>query len=266
MREFGLQLYSIRDHFVTAESTRDAFLQMARMGYTSGQTAGTYSYIEPELFAKYAKEAGIELFGTHYEYGLIKNHFEETVKYHQTIGAKYIGIGGIDHSLFKSVDALNGFIEEFNALAARYAEYGFKLTYHNHYLEFTRLEGKNVYDYMIEGFDKKNVSFCLDTCWAQYAGVDVCGLIERLPGRVDIIHLKDLEAAVPFELKDGTILRAPRCVEVGSGNLDFKRIVEAGEKAGTKYFIVEDEYYSTGESMDSIKMSADYIKANLIEK
>ena len=95
MKEFGLQLYSIRDHFTTEESTKEAFAKMAEMGYTTAQTAGVYAYISPEKFSEYAKEYGIDLFATHYDYELIKNDVEGTVKYHKTIGAKYIGIGGV---------------------------------------------------------------------------------------------------------------------------------------------------------------------------
>jgi hypothetical protein len=85
MKEFGLQLYSIRDYFTTEESTKNAFLEMAKMGYTQAQTAGSYDYISAEKFKAYADAAGIDLFSTHYDYAKIKNDVEETVKYHKTI-------------------------------------------------------------------------------------------------------------------------------------------------------------------------------------
>ena len=266
MKEFGLQLYSIRDYFTTEESTRNAFLQMAEMGYTQAQTAGTYDYISAEKFKQYADEAGIDLFSTHYDYGRIKNDIEGTVKYHKTIGAKYVGVGGVDHANFASVDAINAFIDEFNSLAAIYASYGFKLTYHNHSREFQKIDGKPAYYYLMEGFDKDNISFCLDTYWAQYAGIDVCALIEELNGRVDIIHLKDMTPWIPFALADGNTLYAPRLIEVGEGVMNFKRIIETAERAGSKYFIVEDEYYTTGNSMESVAVSAKNIKETLLEK
>lgn len=263
MKEFGLQLYSIRDYFTTEENTRESFRKLSEMGYTTAQTAGTYDYISAEKFSEYAKEFGIRTFSTHYDYSRIKNDIEGTVKYHKIIGADYVGIGGMP-GIYEKKEKILEFIEEFNSLSKIYAKHGLKLTYHNHSAEFTKVEGKRVFDYLIEGFDKDNISFCLDTYWAQYAGIDVCGLIERLKGRVDIIHLKDMTPLVPFELKDGTVLRAPRMIEVGSGNMDFKRIIEYGERAGTKYFIVEDEFYTTGDSMESVEISANYIKANLL--
>ena len=266
MKQYGLQLFSIRDYFTTEENTRQSFLKMAEMGYKTAQTAGTYDYISPELFRRYADEAGIKLVATHYDYNRMLNDIEGTVKYHKTIGAEYIGVGGIDHSRTTTVEGIKGVIDEFNALAKEYAKYGFKLTYHNHAAEFVKVEGKTVFDYYIEGFDPENISFCLDVYWAQFGGADVRGLIEDLAGRVDIIHLKDMKANVIYDLGDGKTFKGPRYTEVGTGNMDFKRIIAAGEKSGCKHFIVEDEFYSTGNSMDSIKMSAEYINANLLEK
>ncbi len=264
MKEFGLQLWSIRDSFTNEADTREAFKKMAAMGYTQAQTAGTYDYISPERFAELAHEFGIDLFSTHYDYKRICEDIEGTVAYHKAIGAKYIGVGGYD---MKTKEDVVEFINKYNELAKIYAKHGFKLTYHNHSFEFTRIDGeKTIYDYLMEGFDSENISFCLDSFWAQYAGVNVCGLIERLSGRVDILHLKDMTAWVPFELKDGGVLYAPRMIEVGEGNMDFSAIIKAAEAAGTKYFIVEDEYYTTGDPIESVKISADNIKRKFIEK
>ncbi len=263
MKKFGLQLWSIRDSFTNEEDTRDAFRKISEMGYTSAQTAGTYDYIAPEKFAEYAHQYGIELFSTHYDYEKIKNDIEGTVKYHNAIGAKYIGIGGA-HIFTR--EQLDEFIGDYNRLARIYADYGFKLTYHNHSREFGKLDGKVIFDRLIDEIDAENFSFCLDTYWAQYSGINVCGLIERLAGRVDIIHLKDMTPWVPFELKDGSIHYAPEMIEVGEGNMDFASIIKTAEKSGTKHFIVEDEFYSTGDPMESVKISADNIKKKFIEK
>jgi sugar phosphate isomerase/epimerase len=163
---------------------------------------------------------------------------------------------------------LNKFIDEFNAAVEIYAARGFKLTYHNHSFEFRRLEdGRTLFDHLIERFDPEKVSFVLDTYWCQHAGIDVRAMIEKLAGRIDILHLKDMEAAYNFKLEDGATLTAPRITEVGNGNINFKDIIPLAEKCGVKYFVVEDDRApTTGDSMGAVKKSADYIKANLLEK
>lgn len=266
MKKFGLQLYSIRDRLTTDKEIKESFLAISKMGYTNVQTAGTYEGIAPESFAKHAKDAGLEICGTHYSYEKIKNDIEGTVKYHNTIGTKIIGVGGAPSmKVFENKENLLAFIKEFNELAEIYSKHGFGFTYHNHATEGIKIDGKPVFEYMIEGFGDK-VQFCFDTYWAQMAGFDIVHTIERLSGRMPILHLKDFQAMVEYRLEGGKIMHAPRYVEVGSGNLDFARIISAAEKAGCRYFVVEDEYYSNGSSMDSVNTSATYIKNNLIEK
>lgn len=263
MKKFGLQLYSVRDHMADEASLREAFLKLAEMGYSYGQTAGTYDFISPEKYAQYAREAGIEICGTHYSWDRIRNDVEGTVAYHKALGTTNVGIGGMPWDARHSVDALNAFIDEFNACAAKYAEYGMKLTYHNHSFEFKKLEdGRTLFDHLVEKFDKENVSFVLDTYWLQHGGKDIREMIEMLAGRVDILHIKDMEACRDIRIGDQTV-SVPYITEIGSGNINFKSIIPLAEKCGVKYIVVEDDRAVEVGSYDAVKKSADYIKANL---
>lgn len=267
MKKFGLQIYSVRDRFTNEEDTKNALLALAEMGYTSIQTAGTYDYITPEKFVQYAKDAGIEVCGTHYNWDLIKDCVEKTVAYHNTLGTTNIGIGAMPPYARVDIDGVRTFISEFNAMARIYHSHGFKLTYHNHSFEFVKLsDGKTIFDHLVEEFDPECTSFVLDTYWVQHGGADVRATIERLNGRIDILHLKDMEACHHYSLADGKGLAAPAIIEVGAGNINFKDIIPTAEKCGVKYFVVEDDRCPEGRSLEMAKRSADYIKANLIEK
>lgn len=267
MKEFGLQIYSIRDYFTTEEDTKAAFAEMKKMGYSYAQTAGTYDYITPEKFAEYAKEAGIEICGTHYNWDRIRTDVEGTIAYHKTLGTTNIGIGGMPQEARGTLEGLLAFIDEFNALAAVYGKRGYKLTYHNHSFEFKKLpDGRTLFDHLVEKLDPVNTSFVLDTHWVQHGGADVRAVIEQLAGRIDILHLKDMEACHRYELKDGKILNAPAIIEIGAGNINFKDIIPLAEKCGVKYFVVEDDRCIPGESLATNKRSADYLLANFVNK
>ncbi len=268
MKEFGLQLWSIRDEFTTPERTRAAFKKMQEYGYTLAQTAGTYDTISPEEFRKYADEANIRLFSTHYNFKRICEDVEGTARYHKILGAMEIGIGGYTTPDFES---LKDFIKKFNEMAKiYYNNYGYKLVYHNHSSEFSNrfveIEGKRKYDYLMEELDPETTGFTVDSYWAQVAGIDVRALLERLAGRVNCVHLKDCEANHEFHTEDGKIVHAPERIEIGRGTMNFPELIKTAEKTGVKYFVVEDEVYSTGNPLESVKMSADYIKAYLLEK
>jgi sugar phosphate isomerase/epimerase len=51
--------------------------------------------------------------------------------------------------------------------------------------------------------------------------------------------------------------------EVGNGIIDFKLILKHSNKAGLKYFFVEEDI-CPGDPYDSITQSISYIKKNLV--
>jgi len=265
MKKFGLQLWSVRDRLTNASDVRETFRRLGEMGYTEAQTAGTYSFMPAEEFAECAKAAGISFCGTHYDYDLMKNDIPGTVKYHEILGTKNVGVGGAS-GCFDTEEGTIQFAREYNELAKKYAEYGFRVSYHNHSVEGKKFGNKTIMDILIEEMTADNIFFCLDSYWLQHAGFDICSMIERLSGKVDILHLKDMAAWREYPGADGKTIYAPGMTEVGTGNLDFKKIIACAERCGTKHFIVEDEYYTTGDSMESVKISADNIKAKYLEK
>ncbi len=252
MKTLGLQLFTIRDHFKDDETIKESFKKMAEIGYGEAQTAGLF--IEPENFAKYAKDAGVTICGTHYGWEDIINKTDETMKIHEILGTTNIGIGGMPGFARETKEGLLQFIEQANEVAAKIAKHGFKFTYHNHSFEFKKFDGKTMMDYLIEGLDAKNTSFVLDTYWVQHGGASVADMIERLSGRIDILHLKDMGAC------GGENKNIPYITEVGNGNIDFAKIVPLAEKTGVKSFVVEQDSNWVVSPFDSIKASYDHIK------
>jgi sugar phosphate isomerase/epimerase len=254
IKTLGLQLYTIRDFMKDEAAIDESFGRMVKLGYTEAQTAGCE--IAPEKFGELAKKHGINIVGTHYPWDAIRNDFDETVRVHRLWDTTNIGIGGMPRDARESYDSLMKFIEEFNRLAALYAKEGFKLTYHNHSFEYVKIhDGKTIMDLLAENLDEKNTSFVLDTCWVAHGGGDVCHWIEKLAGRIDILHLKDL---VPYHNEKGELVHTP--TEIGAGNLWWDGIIQAAEKAGVKsYTIEQDFYFATGDAFDSIKQSRDYL-------
>ena len=266
MKKFGLQLFTIRDRFDTEENIRSSFRTIAEYGYTEGQTAGAIA--NPEAFAAAAKDAGVSICGTHYLWDKIRFETDETMRIHEILGTTNVGIGGMPADARESLDGLKKFIDEANEAAAKLAKHGFKFTYHNHSFEFKKFEGKTMMDYLIEGFDPNNISFVLDTYWVQHGGYDVCKMIRRLAGRIDILHLKDMGACRSVSVGEGKpAITVPYITEIGNGNINFEDIIPLAESTGVKSFVVEqDNGFIDGDCFRSIKASADYIKANLLEK
>lgn len=247
IKELGVQLYTIRDHMQDEDSMRSSFRRLKELGYDVGQTAGYF--VGAEKFAEIAKETGLKICGTHCGFGELIADPDKAMREHELLGTTNIGIGGMPGEARASVEALEDFIEKANKFAAYIGKSGFKFTYHNHSFEFSKLGGKRMMDYLVEGFDPENVSFVLDTYWVQHGGGDVRAWMEKLAGRIDILHLKDMGMA-----------QSQYITEIGQGNINFDGIIETAEKIGVKHYVVEQDT-CPGDPFDSLKISRDYIKA-----
>ena len=236
------------------KAIEETFEKLAALGYTEGQTAGK----ESEEYARLAKKYGIDIVGTHIGYDRIVNDVDKTIKLHEALGTTNIGIGAMPYEGRRDYDGLMRFIEGYNNAAEIYAKHGFKLTYHNHSFEFVRIkDDKTAMDLLVESFDKKNISFVLDTCWVANAGADVRHWLEKLSGRVDILHLKDIK---PVYVDDSFWTQSRLC-EVGEGSIWWDGVLETAERTGVKHYVVEqDNYWIDNDPFKSLAVSKKYLE------
>lgn len=261
IKNLGLQLYTVCNCFLDEDYADLTFKKMAEYGYTEAQHAGWTYGIKPEIFVEKMEKNGIKMIGTHYDYKQLANNFEENVRRQKLFKTTNIGLGYLSPEIHKSLDTLKEFIENFNKLAEAYAKEGFKLSYHNHQFEFKRINGtKTIMDYLYEGFDPATTSFVLDTCWVQAGGADIDEWMEKLAGRIDILHLKD----VMLKFDNGHYYGD--ATEVGCGTINWKKVIDLAEKIGVKHYVVEqDGDFIGGNPLKSIKASADYLKQFMVK-
>ncbi|MDR9824700.1 hypothetical protein RCJ22_03655, partial [Vibrio sp. FNV 38] len=128
--------------------------------------------------------------------------------------------------------------------------YGMKFTFHHHSREFAKVGNDIIMDILAREMNPETTSFVLDTCWLQNGAVSVVEWIEKLAGRVDILHLKD--RGIPNGSNDGVI------TELGNGNINFKAVIKAAENAGVKEYCYEQDNNFKVNSLESAKQSAEY--------
>ncbi len=255
MKQFGIQLYTVRDHMQNEADFAETMKKLAAMGYKDLHTAGCA--IDEARYIEMIKDNGMSICGTHYNYDKICEDVEGTIKLHRLWETNNIGIGGMPNFARDELDGLKKFINKYNEMAKIYAAEGFKLTYHNHAFEFHRIDGtKTLMDYLYEELDPENITFVLDTCWVQAGGGDVRHWIEKLKGRIDILHLKDCMRVVNDNGQQGLTM-----TEVGNGNIWMEGVIDTARKCGVEYYVVEqDGNWLGGDAFASAKASADYLK------
>lgn len=247
IKSLGVQLFTIRSAMADEDSIRASFKKLKELGYNEGQTAGFF--VGAEKFAEIAKETGISICGTHCSFNDLIADPDKAMKEHELLGTTNIGIGGMPGPARGSLDALNKFVEQANDFAEKINKHGFKFTYHNHSFEFAKLDGKRIIDVLVDGLNPETTSFVLDTYWVQHGGGDVIAWMNKLAGRIDILHLKDMG------MSDKQYI-----TEIGQGNLNFDSIIKTAANIGVKHYVVEQDT-CPGDPFDSLKISSDYIKA-----
>lgn len=257
-KKLGVQAYTFRNAYDgegAGEATlAAAFGKLKEIGYDEIQTAG-FGKVGIEKYAELAHNAGLDIVGTHYDYNEMLNDTDEAMRKHKEIlKTNIMGVGGMPAPARSSKEELFKFIDDFNRIGDKIKPYGFKLTYHNHHFEFAKIDNeKTMMDYLYEGLNPETISFCLDTHWVQRGGGNPTTWIQKLAGRIDILHLKDMAV-----LNDSTGTQ-PFITEIGNGNIDFDSVIDAAAKSGVKYYCVEQDI-CPGDPMDSLKISSDYIR------
>ncbi len=251
IEKLGVQLYTVRDFMKTEDDIKKTFEKLKKLGYDLAQTAGVCQVTSYENFGKFAKDAGIEIVGTHEPIDYNLEDIDRAVANHKALGTTTCGVGGCWPK-----DGITWYdcFENMKKFCAMLKEHNMNFTYHNHSHEFMKLDGKFVMQHLIDEFkDIDNMTFCLDTYWLQHGGVAILEWMDKLNGKVDILHLKEMERT-----QEG-----PKISEVGNGSINWKAVIEKGNEIGVKYYVVEQDT-CPGDPFDSLKMSSDYLHANFM--
>ena len=257
----GVQLYSVRDDMKKAPL--QTLQGLARMGYKYVEHANYenrkfYGY-EAREFKKVLDGLGMRMPSGHtvmrpQHWDAATNAFTkewiETVEDAAVVGQRYVISPWLDERFRKSSDELKGFMNVFNKCGELCKTHGMQFGYHNHSFEFsTMLDGKPMYDLILNNTDPQLVIHQLDIGNMYGGGGRAMDTIKKFPGRFASLHVKDVTKsakggmAEPYE---STIL--------GKGVVSTKEVLALAKKiGGTKHYIIEQESYQGQAPMDAMR-------------
>lgn len=227
----GAQGYTIRDFVKTEKDIEDSMKKLHDIGFKTLQVSA-FGDIADERMREIADENQIEIIITHTNPDMILNETDKVISRHKTYGCKYVGIGSLPNLYRDGLEGLRRFIKDYNPVAEKLHENGLKLEYHNHAFEFEKFDGKILYDIFSEETDPELWGFIVDVFWVQYGGRCPAKQIEKLKGRIDVCHFKDMTITETTKQ-----LMAP----VMEGSLCFDEIIAACESTGVKYAMIEQD-------------------------
>ena len=249
----GIQLYTLRDYCQTAEDFSATLQKLAGMGVKDVQISAI-----GDIPAQKQKEAldaaGIKVCVTHKSLERMTKDLKGLIAEHKTIGCDALGLGAAPSESRGTTDRVRDFIRTTTKIGKELKANGMTFNYHNHDFEFKPLEDskKSMMDLLIGETDPELFKFIPDVAWIHYAGYDPVEILEKMKGRVKVLHFKDYIID-----KDGN----RKFVSLGQGKVDLKACYEAAAKLDIPYIMYEQDCdWVNGNAFEATEQSWEYMK------
>jgi sugar phosphate isomerase/epimerase len=237
----ALQLYSVRE--TLAKDFAGVMKKVADIGYVGVEPIFNLPGTTITEAATLFKELGLEVPSAHTLLP-VGEDANRVLDFMAAFGCQCI-VSGKGPDSFETTDLIKQTCDLFNEAHAVAVQNGLEFGIHNHWWEFLQIEGRYVYQVMLEHLDPA-IFFELDTYWIKTAGVDPAEVVKELGPRAPLLHIKD-----------GPAVKDEPHVAVGDGVLDFPSVVQAAEGAA-EWLIVELDHCAT-DMMEAIERSYQYL-------
>jgi hypothetical protein len=146
--KLGAQFYSIRDNTTTPEALYEAFKAIKDIGYEAVQMSAICD-IDATLLKSYSDELALPITCTHSPFERIVNDTDNLIKEHLIYRCPTIGLGYMPNEYHEGRGVYD-FIEILREPIRKIKAAGLNFAYHNHAFEFKSVEGKLMFDILID--------------------------------------------------------------------------------------------------------------------
>lgn len=241
MKPIALQLWTLRE-----EATKDfpgVLKTVAEIGYM-GVEPNRLHGMKPEEVRKVLDDLGLICSSTHGPLPA-KETINSRVDEAAALGADMI-ISGLGPDGYSTADARKAAVDKLTEAAGLVAEAGMKFGYHNHWLEFEKVDGELPYEMILR--EVPQMFSELDVYWAANFGeVDVPAVAAKHAARIPLLHVKD-----------GPLVRGAPHTAVGAGKMDIPAVVKAADPDVLQWLIVEIDKCAT-DMTEAVRESYKYL-------
>ena len=246
LKRVGIQLYSLRD-----DARRDlerTLAAIAQIGYKDVELLGSMNNfgMPPARLREVLDRNGLRAPSTHVG-GRALDELEQQLDEAQTLGHQYLIVASLPIQGQRTADDYRRWADRFNEAGGRARARGVWIGFHNHANDMAVVDGRPLYDFLIERTDPSVVRHQLDTGNTAMGGRDPNEYMDRYGSRYWSFHIKDVAR-----------LGATNDTELGKGAIDFRRLLGSIDRIDEKHLFVEQETYP-GAPIDSLRRDYEYI-------
>jgi sugar phosphate isomerase/epimerase len=245
----GFQSWMVRE--LIAKDFGGTLKMMSGLGYQTVEMCSPPGYAKhgfgslqslkaPEM-KKIITDAGLSCTSSHYGFNELKESGQERMDFANELGLTQMVIASFGLPEQASLSDWKKAADEANSLGELAKKNRMQMVFHNHNIEFEKLEGKIIYDELLERLDPELVKMQFQL-WVVIAGYKAADYFKKYPGRFISAHLSDWSG------------KAEEQVTLGKGTIDWKEFFKASKVGGLKNFFVEMD-------LSTLKESAIYLKS-----
>jgi len=214
--------------------------RVKQTGY-DGIEMGTPPGFTHQEYKDLVDEVGLQVVSIGFRYPeLAGEDFTPVIEQATTLGACNVMVPHMPNIVLGNPFELGKFIANLNRAGKALRQAGVHLSYHNHALDFAKVNGKPLFEQIVEDTDPAYVSIQPDTHWLQAGGAHVVTWLKRLKGRMVVVHFKDygIDPYSDHAFLEGT---HKQFKEIGEGNLNWPGILKECKAQNIPWCAVEQD-------------------------
>ena len=198
---------------------------------------------------KIVEDHGLKCPSAHFDLRELRTKLQQSIAWAHDIGMTQMGTASLNGHVENgatTMDVVKRAADEYNKIAETVAAAGMQQFLHDERFEMAKVDGRLVYEVLLELLDPKLVKMQFQMSAMPVVG-DPVTYFTKYPGRFLSMHLQgvDLNPGGPGSRAAG--------VAVGKDSLDWAKIFAAAKTGGVKNYFVEQNWELTVQSVAYLK-------------
>jgi sugar phosphate isomerase/epimerase len=247
LTRIGLELYAVRG--AMQKDPEGTLIGIHEMGYTDVELLWSHNNFgrSTEQVRASLVRAGLRAPSAHIAPEILTKNWDRSLATAKTLGHDYLIVPSLPAETQHSLDAWRRWADRFNQAGEAARKAGVWLAFHNEPDHMKPIAGEVPYDVFVARTQPDLVRLQLDVGNMAVGGGDPFAYLERHRARYWSFHIKDVVA-------DNS-----RDTELGTGRLDFKRLLSSIPDLDQKPCYVEQE--GPAQEVDSARKNLAYLSA-----
>jgi sugar phosphate isomerase/epimerase len=210
------------------------------------------SLTDAKLTRRIINDHGLTCPSAHFELDELRNSLDKAIAWAHEIGMTQMGtatLNGKAENGIAAMDDVKRAADEYNKISEATSKAGMRQFLHDERFEMARVDGRLVYEVLLELLDPKLVKMQFQMSAMRTIG-DPITYFSKHPGRFISMHLQGVDLDAPVPAPGGP---RPPAVAVGKDTLDWPKIFAAAKAGGLKNYFLEQSWDLTVQGVAYLK-------------